>query len=190
MPNMKIQIKFLFEKSVRGRLLVREDMGLRVESFLDWKFPNTKVRHFSQFQTFLMTVYQKEKAALESEMTKILSMEIIIQNTIKNNNLEEQKFQWIYRNGNQSFPTFLSLPSSTNFLLGAWIVEFTTDLGELSVLSAHGFGPFICMFLHIGGGAKPDNCKRKMSMGKKAMWKADKEWLCRTLSEQIKTWII
>lgn len=39
------------------------------------------------------------------------------------------------------------------------MVEFTVDLGELSALTVLWFGLFGCAFLHIGGGATPDNCE-------------------------------
>lgn len=41
------------------------------------------------------------------------------------------------------------------------MVEFTVDLGELSVPVLR-FGPFCWTFLHRAGGATPDNCKQKV----------------------------
>jgi hypothetical protein len=72
-----------------------------------------------------------------------------------------------------SFPTFLNFPSSTNFLRGAWIVEFTVDLGELSALCVLIFEPFGCTFLHKGGGATPDNYKR-FEKNMSTMWKKNR----------------
>lgn len=37
------------------------------------------------------------------------------------------------------------------------MVEFTDDLGELSVFTVLMFWPLGCRFLHKGGGATPDN---------------------------------
>ena len=68
----------------------------------------------------------------------------------------------IDKNGGWSTePTFRNFPSPTNFLRGAWIGEFTVDLGELSVLSVVRFWPFGSTFLHNGGGATLDNCKEQ-----------------------------
>ena len=61
--------------------------------------------------------------------------------------------------------TFRNFPSSTNFLRGAWMVEFTTDLGEPSVLTVLRLEPFGCTFLHKGGGATPDNYKVQKNSG-------------------------
>lgn len=57
-------------------------------------------------------------------------------------------------------PTFRNFPSSTNFLRGPWIVEFTVDLGELSAPTVLILKLYGCTFLHKGGGATPDNYKR------------------------------
>lgn len=54
--------------------------------------------------------------------------------------------------------TLRNFPSSTNFLRGACMIEFTVDL-ELSVPSEFRLDPFCCVFLHKGGGAIADNCK-------------------------------
>jgi len=40
------------------------------------------------------------------------------------------------------------------------MVEFTDDLGELSVFTVLRFWPLGCRFLHKGGGATPDNYRR------------------------------
>lgn len=55
--------------------------------------------------------------------------------------------------------TFRNFPSSTNFLRGACMIEFTVDLEQLSAPSEFRLDPFCCVFLHNGGGAMADNCK-------------------------------
>ena len=64
------------------------------------------------------------------------------------------------KRGGTTEPTFRNFPSPTNFLRGAWIVGFTVDLGELSPPRVLRFGPLGNTFLHKGGGATLDNCKK------------------------------